>query len=286
MDHKEDYKDQKISIPQPILSQVLVLTGHKIETFQWLLFRYGDQLQLPHKVFIDCFVYIHIYPRIRQTRMIFQRCPQYIPRRILPALELMAKTFDEIHWDERLNPYNHTPHYPHFVNSIVDTFPIYVSQPTCSSFARTLYNKKYGSCIWKVLMAISFLGMIIYFKAPFPGTVYDGHIWQDTASEHPRSPGEFTLGDAHFSTCPDVITQYTYNANSIFLPWEKEVYSTVHQHYRARVEHINGIFVHHAMFSNCFRSSLQTMIHSLYVTAHTMNVGLHREMRYTPFGPW
>jgi len=282
----EDYKEQQISIPQPIFSQIHALTGHKVETFQWLLFRYGGTLKLKHKVFIDSFIFIHIYPRVRQSQTIFQRNHNYIPERILPAIKLMAQTFDEIHWEERLNPYNHTPHFPNFVNSVVDTFPIYVSQPTNPTFARTLFNKKYGSCIWKVLITISFLGTIIYFKAPFPGTVYDGHIWQDTASERPRIPGEFTLGDAHFGTCPDVLTQYTHTAQRMHLPWEQEVYTSIHQHYRARVEHINGLFVHHGMFSGRVRSSLETMINCLYVTAHTMNVGLHREIRYSPFGPW
>jgi len=198
----------------------------------------------------------------------------------------MARTFDEIHWEERLNQYNHVPHFPHYVNSIVDTFPIRVSQPTNPAFARVLFNPKYNACIWKVLIVISFLGTIIFFKAPFPGTVYDGHIWQDTASYRPRLMGEFTLGDGHFKKCPDVMTQYTHSPNSVLLPWDKEVYCAVHQHYRARVEHINGIFVHHAMYSGRFRSSLHTLISCLHVTAHTLNVSLHREIRYAPFGPW
>jgi len=280
------YKNIQVSIPRPIYRELHALTGYRVETFQWLLFRYGDQLRLSHKVFIDCFIYIHVYPRVRQSRTIFQRSPRYISRRILPALEIMAQTFDEIHWDERLNPYNHAPHFLLFVNSIVDSFPIYVSQPTNPAFARVLYNPKYGACIWKVLIVISLLGTILYFKAPFPGTIYDGHIWQDTAAERPRLPGEFTLGDGHFISCQDVITQYTHTAQSLFLPWDQEVYSAIHQHYRARVEHINGAFVHHAMFSGRFRGSLQTMINALHVTAHTMNVGLHREIRYAPCGPW
>jgi len=275
----------EISVPQPIFHELHSLTDHT-ETLQWLLFRYGDQLKLPHKVFIDTFIYIHMYPRIRQSRAIFQRSPQYISKRILPALQLMAHTFDEVHWNERLNPYNHTLHFPFYINSIVDTFPIYVSQPSDASMARALFNPKYGGCIWKVLIVISFLGTILFFRAPYPGTVYDGHIWQDTAPERPRLPGEFTLGDGHFTTCPDVITQYTYSSQSMFLPWDQEVYSAIHQHYRARVEHINGAFVHHAMFSGRFRGSLETMIHSLHVTAHTMNVGLHRDLRYVPLGPW
>jgi len=286
MNKMDDYKDLDISIPRPILSDIHSLTGHKVETFQWLLFCYGDQLQLPHRVFIDSFIYIHIYPRVRQSRAVFQRSRQYISKKLLPALEKMARTFDEIHWSERENPYNHVPHYPHSINSIVDTFPIHVSQPKNAAFARELYNTKYGGCIYKVLIIISFLGTILYLKAPFPGTVYDGHIYQDTTSERPRLPGEFTLGDGHFSTCPDVITQYTYTSQSMYLPWDKEVYSAVHQHYRARVEHINSLFVHHAMFSGRFRSSLQTLINSIYVTAHTLNVGLHREIRYPPLGPW
>jgi len=280
----EDYQDVDIPIPRPIYSELRALTGHPVETFQWLLFRYGDELKMKHEVFIDSFIYIHIYPRSRQSRVIFGRSQHYIARTILPALELIARTFDEIHWNERLNPYNHTPHFPYFATSIVDTFPVHVSQPSNAAFARTLFNPKYGGCVWKVLIVISFLGTIVFFKAPFPGTVYDGHIWQDTALERPHVHGEFTLGDGHFVSCPDVITQYTHSSKSLYLPWEQEIYSAVHQHYRSRVEHINGAFVHHAMFSGHFRASLQTLIDALFVTAHALNVGLHREIRYPPYG--
>jgi len=58
----DDYKDMEILIPRPILSEVHALTGHKVETFQWLIFQYGDQLWIPHKLFIDCssiFISIH-----------------------------------------------------------------------------------------------------------------------------------------------------------------------------------------------------------------------------------
>jgi hypothetical protein len=206
-----NYKEVVISIPRPMYHELHALTGYHVETFQWLLFRYGEQLKLSHKVFIDSFVYIHMYPRTHQSRSIFQRSNSYIATKILPAIKLMANIFNEIHWEERLNSYNHTPHFPYYVNSIVDTFPIYVSKPTNSSFARELYNPKYGGCVWKVLIVISFLGTIVYLRAPFPGTVYDGHIWQDTMSERPRLPGELTLGDAHFVTCPDVMTQYTHS---------------------------------------------------------------------------
>jgi len=124
-----NYKNIAITIPQPIYHELHHLTGHHVETFQWILFCYGEELQLSHKVFIDTYIYIHIYPCVKQSPALFQRSRQYISRSILPALEKLARTLNEIHWDERLNPYNHTPHFPHYINSIVDMFPIYVSQP-------------------------------------------------------------------------------------------------------------------------------------------------------------
>lgn len=93
----ENFKNIIISIPRPIYHQVHALTGYHVESFQWLLFRYGEELKLPHKVFIDAFIYIHIYPHTRQSCIIFQKSPPYISNKILPALKLMAKTFDEIH---------------------------------------------------------------------------------------------------------------------------------------------------------------------------------------------
>jgi len=252
---------------------------------KYLIQKYGDELQLPHRVFVDVYIFIHMYTRHRQAPLIFGRSKKYLPI-LLKAMTKMANTYDEIHWEHRLNPWNHSIHFPFHVNSIVDTFPVPVSQPVDSQLLRLLCNPKYGGCVYKVMICIDFLGRILFFSGPYIGTKYDGHIWQETAHLRPRFPGEYTLGDGHFITCPDVITQYLHTRDEVFLPYHQEVYSAVHQHYRSRVEHINGAFVFHQMFSSRFRGSLQTLIDGLYVTAHTLNVALNQELRYPPIGPW
>jgi len=62
-DHRitDDYKQINLTIPQAISSELHNLTGYHVETFRWILFRYGEDLQLSHKVFIDCYIYIHMY---------------------------------------------------------------------------------------------------------------------------------------------------------------------------------------------------------------------------------
>jgi hypothetical protein len=272
-------------IQQPIISELRYITGYSVDTFYYLLQKYGGQLQLPHRVFIDVYIFIHMYDRYRQAPITFGKSKKYIIK-LLKAMTLMANTFNEIHWEHRLNPWNHTTHFPFYVNSIVDTLPIPVSQPKDFQVAKLLYNPKYGRCVYKVLICIDFLGRILFFSGPYIGTKYDGHIWLETVHLRPRLPGEFTLGDGHFITCPDVITQYTHSKGELFLPVEQEIYSAVHQHYRARVEHINGVFVVHQMFSSRFQGSLQTLVDALYVTAHTLNVVLNQEIRYQPIGPW
>jgi hypothetical protein len=41
---------------------------------------------------------------------------------------------------------------------IVDTYPIYVSQPRSHKISKLLFNPKYGGCVVKFIMAIDFLG--------------------------------------------------------------------------------------------------------------------------------
>lgn len=90
---------------------------------------------------------------------------------------------------------------------IVDTYPIYVSQPRSHKIAKLLFNPKYGSCVVKFIMAIDFLGLgvicqyytyqqgrIIFWDGPFLGLTYDGHIWLATSRLHPFLPDELFMG--------------------------------------------------------------------------------------------
>lgn len=85
-------------------------------------------------------------------------------------------SLDEIFWEDRLNPYNHTPDFPFYVTGIVDTVPFTVLQPIDPTLNHAIYNPKYGHTVYKAQVGIDFLGRIVLFSGPHLGLQYDGRI--------------------------------------------------------------------------------------------------------------
>lgn len=115
------------------------------------------------------YTYIHMYPCKRWSKRVFGYDDWYLEQRLKPIMHWMRLNMNEIHWNDRLNEYNHTPHFPHFITGIVDSFPIRVQKPKTSAFRRMLFNPKYGTTIMKVEMITDFLGRIISFSGPHLG---------------------------------------------------------------------------------------------------------------------
>jgi len=40
-------------IQRPIISELRHLTGYSVDTLKYLIQKYGDELQLPHRVFVE-----------------------------------------------------------------------------------------------------------------------------------------------------------------------------------------------------------------------------------------
>mgnify|MGYP006948865178 CR=1 FL=1 len=57
---------------------------------------------------------------------------------------------NEISWQDRLDLYNHAPHFPTRVTCIGDTFPVKISVPEDMEKRKMTYNGKYKSCVVKV----------------------------------------------------------------------------------------------------------------------------------------
>jgi hypothetical protein len=96
--------------------------------------------------------------------------------KIIPTIHNLALVYDEVYWDDRLDLYNHTPHFAKHVTGVVDTVPIYVQQPQNSFLSKALYNPKYASTIYKIQLGFDFLGRIVVYSGPHLGTQYDGGI--------------------------------------------------------------------------------------------------------------
>lgn len=115
---------------------------------------------IPHPIILFyVYKYLHMYPLRCQTLTVLGCTRYYLHYVILPALHYLRLVMDEIHWEDRLDPGNHTPHFPFLFTGMVDTFPMRVQQPAESEIRRRLYNPKYKFCIFKGQLGIDFLGM-------------------------------------------------------------------------------------------------------------------------------
>jgi hypothetical protein len=75
----------------------------------------------PLKTWWLSYVYLHHYPRYRQAPRVLGVSRDFINSEILPCLEWMGSTYDEIWWESRLSPWNHCQGFPYHVtgNSIL-----------------------------------------------------------------------------------------------------------------------------------------------------------------------
>ena len=93
---------------------------------------------------------------------------------------------DEIRWERGLSPWNHTPHYPFVATHTADAMPL---ASLGGPLSDVLWNLKYTSYCWKVLVALNWLGNICWVCLLSPGTTPDILIWDAQGPQ--RSAGDF-----------------------------------------------------------------------------------------------
>ena len=229
--------------------------------------------------------FIHRYPRWRQVDYDLKTSSWSLSHHVIPGLHWLGSTLNEIHWHERLNPYNHSVHFPCYVTGLVDTTPVYVQTPTDSQMRKLLYNPKYGRTVYKLQIGIDFLGRIVLFSGLHFGTSYDGHIWDWTSAKHRMENWEYFLGDGHYTACEDIVSPPQQPPHGHMSDTDYLMCVLI-QHYRARIEHINSVIKSHEVFKTPFRGCFELLNSICHVTAHISNIGLHEDLRYPLVGPW
>lgn len=163
------------------------------------MFLIGTEIPDP-KLLYQVYCYLHIYSNRDHCKATVGCHREALQNKVLPALHYLASVMNEIHWDARLSPNNHSPHFPVLFTGIVDTFPIRVLKPVNSTLRKALFNPKYDDCVYKVQLGINFLGEIVLCTGPHLGVCYDGHIWERTAAKI-LTDWEFWIGDGAYPFC-------------------------------------------------------------------------------------
>ena len=99
------------------------------------------------------------------------------PRPLVPPLrwhEHLNMVVDEVQSSDRLNPYNHSPHFRYLVTPFMDSMPI---SSIGGALSDVLSNPKYAGHIWKRTVAVDHLGNIVWIGPLMPSTAPDVIIW-------------------------------------------------------------------------------------------------------------
>ena len=186
-------------------------------------------------------------------------------------------------WERRLSPWNHTPHYPFLATHTADAMPL---ASLGGALSDVLWNPKYASYCWKVLVALDWLGNICWVCPLSPGTTPDGLIWDAQGPQ--RSAGDFVnfevgIHDGAFKGRVGSIIPFVGRGK---LCDRQQEYNDVHGWYRARVEHCFAHLWHWRVFRDVWTGGHTVLHETVRVLLHTTQFCLNRKQMYQPYGPW
>ena len=127
---------------------------------------------------------------------------------------LASLVSNEFWWEDRLNEFNHVPHYPHFVTCTVDSMPI-----NTNTLHDYTFNPKYGGPVWKITLLTSLLGDIVFPPiGPDLGTQSDSQIWHDKGPWKSMQDKEVCLSDCAYSGRSHIVAPFWKPHNRFMAP--------------------------------------------------------------------
>ena len=233
--------------------------------------------------------YIHQYPNRRSIggrdwRYFGRLTDNHFYDYVCDVLIRFSQAINEIDYNWRFHPKNHGAGniFNRFVTCFVDTTPLFVKQPTDDDLRQRLFHKKYMACVYKIQVAVNFLGWICYWSGPHEGNINDNVskrvlvqsdcgfvqvIYAATLHEHPLRSWEFWCGDGIYNSCYGVITRFVLQAGQVFTRAMVAVNTWI-SHYRQRVEHVMASIKAHAMFKRKFSGSKAMLTAAITLTMH------------------
>lgn len=192
---------------------------------------------------------------------------------------------NEFWFDDRLNPFNHVAHFPHYVTCMVDSMPIHTE--TLHDYT---FNPKYGGPVWKVTLITSLLGDIIFPPiGPDLGTQSDSQIWADKSPWKHMGPQEICLADCAYSGRTHIVAPF-WKPQNRSMPGKTKLYNDIHSYYRGRGEHAFALAYPFAITRHPWNGreagGHEKLCHRVRVLFGFLSFHLHRRIRYEPFGPW
>ena len=197
------------------------------------------------------------------------------------AREYLNHAVQEIRWADKLNPFNHCPHFPFFMTHFTDSMPI---SSIGGIWSADLWNPKYVSHVYKVTVAFDMLGNIIWICPLAPGTSADVLIWDGYGPSRTRGDFfDFEVGghDGAYKGRIHVIMPFVERKNGT-LTARQQCYSDVHGWYRARIEQLFARLWHWGLVRNIWRGVPNELHQSVRILLHFTQFCIRRQVRRPP----
>jgi hypothetical protein len=164
---------------QNTAKQVVAETGFDPDTLQYLWDKYESHLPGRQRskwkrkmYFYFMWRYLHMYPTNEQVpvvlwtrEMILQKgkgiTSYTLQNNVLHYLASLALVIDEVHWENRLSEWNHVELLPTRFTTIVDTFPVFVSESLDKKISKLTYQPKYEQNVFKIQVCHSSAAAVI-----------------------------------------------------------------------------------------------------------------------------
>ena len=201
------------------------------------------------------------------------------------AREYLNHVVQEIRWADRLNPFNHCPHFPFFMTHFTDSMPI---SSIGGIWSADLWNPEYASHVYKVTVAVDMLGNIVWICPLTPGTSVDVLIWDGYGPSRTRGDFfDFEVGghDGAYKGRIHVIVPFIGRKNGT-LTARQQGYNDVHGWYRARIEQLFARLWHWGLVRNIWRGGPNELHQSVRILLHFTQFCIRRQVRHPPYGPW
>ena len=240
--------------------------------------------------FLCVFLYIHQLPqnnwdgvfKLCNGKKIFRMTATHW-QPMHDVADALASIITEIVYDDRLDLFNHVGGpFSYFYTGIVDVFPVFVPAPHSFSMRRQLFQPKYDACVYKIQIAVTFMGNIILWTGPHLGCESDKKIWDDTWDVHPFYWWEWWLADLGYVGALGLIYKFKVVASAAML-----YFNNVHEWFRNRVENVIGRVKAHRLFKRgCYRGSYAHLAPLITIVGHVTAFELRARQRFETIGPW
>ena len=127
----------------PVLRKQIALMGCDAVTAEEWYQKYGHDAYLPREEMFIYLVKLKTNPPHDTTpRMVGKpkASPQAIDSVVCKVRRYLNLAVDEVHWSDRLNRFNHNPHFPYLVTHFTDAMPI---SSIGGALSDILFNPKY-----------------------------------------------------------------------------------------------------------------------------------------------